>query len=455
VLIVDDDAQMCSLLETTLGLQGFSCTTAATAEEALSLARESPFDVVLTDVYMPGTTGIELCGRLAECCHDVPVVVMTAFGSMEAAVGALRAGAFDFVTKPVDADVLGLVVQRAADHHALLDKVRLLSHPVETAEGFPDLLGTSPAIQEVKRQVARVAMTDASILITGESGTGKELVAREICRRSRRHDRPFVAVNCAALPESLVESELFGHVRGAFTDARTERRGLFAEAHHGTLFLDEIGDLPLSGQPKLLRALEEQRIRPVGSDREQAIDVRLIAATHCDLKEAIEEGRFREDLYYRIETIEIRLPPLRERGLDVLEIAQHFAREMAERHQKPISGFSDAAARKLVEHRWSGNVRELRNAVERAVALARREELQVEDLPEKVREPAPSLLTSSPGGPTPLRSLEALERDYIGEVLSFVDGNKARAARILGLDRKTLYRKLHKYESEDRDPRGG
>jgi DNA-binding NtrC family response regulator len=291
-------------------------------------------------------------------------------------------------------------------------------------------------------QLARIADTETSILITGESGTGKELVARSLHSRSRRREMPFVPVNCAALPDALLESELFGHAKGAFTDARSDRKGLFAQAEGGTLFLDEIGEMPLTMQPKLLRALEESKVRPVGSDQEVPFDVRIVTATNRDLETAIEESRFREDLFFRINVIQLDMPPLRSRGTDVLLLAQHYLEAFATRAAKEVEGLSDAVAEKLINYSWPGNVRELRNVIERAVALTRYNKLAVEDLPEKIREYRSSQVFIGGEDPSELVPIEEVERRYIDHVLRAVDGNKTVAARILGLDRKTLYRKL-------------
>jgi two-component system response regulator HydG len=297
-------------------------------------------------------------------------------------------------------------------------------------------------------QVTRIADTDASVLITGESGTGKELVARLLHGHGGRRGGPFVPVNCAAIPDSLLESELFGHREGAFTDARADRKGLFLQADRGTLFLDEIGEIPTTLQPKLLRALEERAVRPVGGDAEIPFDVRVIAATNRDLESEIEAQRFREDLYYRLNVIQIEVPPLRARGTDILRLARHFVDEIAARSGKAVTGISRAAAERLLEYSWPGNVRELRNAMERAVALTRFDEIAVEDLPERIRSYRGSQMLVGGGDPTELATLETIERRYILHVLDAVGDNKSLAARVLGLDRKTLYRRLRRYRGE-------
>lgn len=442
ILIVDDEQNMCELLETALGLRGFESRWFTSADEALLAINDGNFDAVLTDLKMPRTTGLQLCEKIVANRPDIPVVVMTAFGNLETAVSAIRVGAFDFVTKPIEMDLLAIALNRAVTHRRLQEQVRLLSERVERSGRFGEMIGDSSVMHDLYDQLMRIADSESSILLTGASGTGKELVARSIHKRSRRANAPFVPVNCAAIPESLLESELFGHAKGAFTDARSERKGLFREAEGGTLFLDEIGEMPQPMQAKLLRALEECKLRPVGGEREIAFDVRILSATNRDLESAIEEGRFREDLYFRVNVIQLELPPLRTRGTDTLLIAQHYIKQFAERAGKPISGLSGNAAEKLLAYAWPGNVRELRNVIERAVALTRYEQLAVEDLPEKIRDYRSDQVVLAGHDPAELLPMEEVERRYIQHVLNAVDGNKSTAARILGLDRKTLYRKL-------------
>ncbi len=449
ILIIDDDQSMCELLKIDLDRRGHSCSWFTSAQEAFQALKELAFDVVLTDLNMPGLNGIELCERASTNFPEIPVVVMTAFGSLETAVAAIRAGAYDFVTKPIELDVLALVLERAVNHRFLQQRVKVLDEEARRARRFDELLGESPPMLDLYSRIDRIALSDSTVLITGQSGTGKELVAKLLHRRSQRSERPFVAVNCAAVPENLFESELFGHTAGAFTDARGARRGLFFEANGGTLFLDEIGDFPLSLQPKLLRALESGEVRPLGSDQEVRVDVRVIAASHRDLQSAVEEGRFREDLFFRVNVITCELPPLRERGTDILLLAQKAVDEFAERMGRHVNGISTAVAEKLLAYAWPGNVRELRNAIERAVALTRFEKISVEDLPERIRDYQQSNVILSSGDARELVSLEEVERRYILHVLDTVGGNRSRAARILGLDRKTLYRKLRRFEKQD------
>lgn len=451
VLVVDDERAMCDLIEQSLGLRKFTSASCTSPLEAIERLGQEDFDVVLTDLKMPKMSGTELCERVAANRPDIPVIVMTAFGSMETAIEAIRAGAYDFVTKPIEMDILALALERAVRHRQLKEQVRRLSEAAERAVGYQDIIGDSPAMRELYDQLSRVADTETSILIMGESGTGKELIARSIHRTSRRATEPFVAVNCAALPETLLESELFGHAKGAFTDARKDRKGLFQQAEGGTLFLDEIGELPLAMQPKLLRALEENRVRPVGTDEEVPFNVRLITATNRDLEAEVDAGQFREDLFFRINVIPLQLPPLKARGTDVLLLAQHYVDSFADRSGKQVVGISEPACEKLLTYSWPGNVRELRNVVERAVALTRFEKLAVEDLPEKIRDYRSSQVFIGGEDPSELVPLEEIERRYILHVLKSVGGNKTNAARLLGLDRKTLYRKLTQYGESESD----
>ena len=445
VLIVDDELAMCKLLEADLGMRDFEATWFTAPEEALQSLKNEPCDIVLTDLNMPGMSGTVLCERIVSNRPDVPVIVMTAFGSMETAVAAIRAGAYDFVTKPIEMDMLALTLERAIRHGELQEKVKLLSEAVAFSKRFENIIGESPVMRELFDQLGRIADSESAVLITGESGTGKELVARAIHGRSRRANKPFVAINCAAISENLLESELFGHEKGAFTDAHTDRKGLFLHAEGGTLLLDEVGEMPLSMQPKLLRAIEENKVRPVGGNSEIAFNARVITATNRDLDTAVVDQRFREDLFFRINVIQLQLPPLRSRGTDVLLLAQHFVEIFTGRSGKEITGISESAAHKLLSYDWPGNVRELRNVMERAVALTRYDKLAIEDLSEKIRNYRRSHVVIGSTDPNELIPMEEVERRYILHVLESASGNKTLAARILGFDRKTLYRKLQQY----------
>jgi DNA-binding NtrC family response regulator len=453
ILVVDDEQEMCTLIEADLERRGLTVEWRTDPRQAIDLLAGSDFDIVLTDLNMPGMDGIEFCRRIVESRPGIPVVVITAFGSMETAVAAIRAGAYDFITKPIELELLALTVERALRHRELQEKVKVLSDVAERSRRFEELLGASRPMQELFEQMSRIADSGASVLITGESGTGKELVARALHARSERNNGPFIAVNCAALPGALLESELFGHKKGSFTDARSDRRGVFLQADGGTLLLDEIGDLPLPLQPKLLRALEEGVVRPVGGEHDERFDARVLAATNQDLEAAVAAGRFREDLFYRINVIELEIPPLRVRGTDVLLLAQVFVEQFAHSLDKAVTGISDAVAARLLDYDWPGNVRELRNAIERAVVLTRLESLAVADLPPRLRTQPGSRPVLGGTDPDELLPMEVMEARYIRHVLQTLGGNKARAARVLGLDRRTLYRKLERMDDEDRKER--
>ncbi len=446
VLIVDDDSNMCDVLAAGLPQRGYAAVACTKPEDALALLDVEDFDVLVTDLNMRGMRGSELCARVVQSRPDVPVIVITAFGSLDAAVESIRAGAYDFVTKPFELKTLTLAIDRAAQHRRLRQEVRRLRQEVANARPVSELVGESAPLQKVRDLVERLADTDASVLITGESGTGKEVAARILHAAGRRSGSPFVAINCAALPESLLEAELFGWVKGAFTDARAPHAGLFVQAHGGTLFLDEIGEMPLPLQVKLLRALQERRVRPIGGSGETPIDVRIVSATNTDLEQAIEDKRFREDLYFRVNVVQVELPPLRARGNDILLLAQHFLARFATRAGRPIRGFSATAAERLLAYPWPGNVRELQNAVERAVALTRFEEISLDDLPDKIRDfHRAQRLPPETNDPVSLLPLEEVERRYILQVLDAVGGSRSEAVKILGMDRKTLYRKLEKW----------
>jgi two-component system response regulator HydG len=443
-LIVDDDPSMSATLTQALRKRGFEAVAAQSGAEALEYLGAHDADVVATDLHMAGMSGLELCQRINAMHPDLPVILITAFGNMESAIGAMRAGAYDFVPKPFDLDAMALALERAVRHRQLRQEVRRLRAAVSSAAPTRSLVGASPAMQRLYQLLDRVRSSEASVLITGESGTGKELVARAVHERSPRASGPFVAVDCASIPESLIESELFGYAKGAFTDAKAARPGLFVQAKGGTLFLDEIGELPIAMQPKLLRTLQERRVRAVGSDTEVPIDVRIIAATNRDLEAAIAERVFRDDLYYRLNVIHAELPPLRERGNDVLAIAQHVL-EKLQPNERSVAGFSAGAAEKLLAYPWPGNVRELQNCVERALALARYSEITADDLPDKIR----GYRAPPPQAGEALLSLAEVERRHVVRVLESARGNKKIAAEILGLDRTTLYRKLERYALQD------
>ena len=453
VLVVDDDPNLTSTLQLGLSQRGYQVVTAQGGEPALQQLATEDVDVVLTDINMPGLGGLEFAERVTASHPDTPVIVLTGFGSFESAVAAIRAGAYDFLSKPAKLDAIAIALERAVQHRSLRREVQRLRLEVSSGAGpqLQGIIAASGAMQKALDVVARVATTQTSILITGESGTGKEVMARAIHERSGRRG-PFVAINCAAMPEALLESELFGHVRGAFTDARESRVGLFTEANGGTLLLDEIGDMPVGLQPKLLRVLQERKVRPIGARAEHPVDVRIIAATHRDLETRIEAGAFREDLYFRLNVVSLHLPPLRERTADVLPMAQRFLAQFSERAGKAVKGLSARAAEKLLGYDWPGNVRELSNCIERAVALTRYDEVGIDDLPEKVVAHRPTRVVLAAEDPSEFITLEELERRYTLKVLEALKGNKTQAARILGIERKTLYRKLEAWGTAGDQP---
>lgn len=472
VLVVDDETTLARSLARALELRGFYARAVDDATEAVRLAQQGEVDVMLVDLNMPKMSGMEVLAQVKRDRPDVEVLMMTAYGDVDTAVAAVKAGAYDFFTKPFPSnDAVALAVEQAAEHRRLLGRTRELEHEIDELENalhardrFGDILGTSPRMVEVYRLVEGVAATTSTVLILGESGTGKELVARAIHQRSMRRDKPFVVVNCGAIPSELVESELFGHVKGAFTGATSARQGLFEAADKGTLFLDEVGDLPLSAQVKLLRTLQEGEVKRVGSNEARTVDVRVIAATNVDLRQRVREGRFREDLYYRLDVISIVLPPLRERRQDIPLLANHFLRKYAARTGKRVSSIAPAALRAMETYSWPGNVRELENAIERAVVLARSDTITLEDLP-SLRPGASRASTTPSRWPPPTnrsladlpytearrRALIEFERAYVTELLSRARGNISQAAREAGLDRsnfKRVLRRVRAFEAQ-------
>ncbi len=443
VLLIASPTRRTDSIAIALRQRGFDVPPPLSADDALVAVDDGSVDAVVIGPDPDANRMMDDCRRIS-MRSEVPVIMMAAAATGDMLDAATRAGAFSVLAAPSDLGALDLALDRAAEHSALRREVERLEQAIRDRPGFGELIGTSPAMQHLYDLLERAANSEVSVLLTGESGTGKELAAREIHRHSDRSEGPFVAVNLAAVPDGLLESELFGHARGAFTDARSARKGLFARADHGTLFLDEIGELSISLQPKLLRALQERAVRPVGSDQEVRVDVRIITATNRDLDDMVAEGSFRQDLYYRLAVVQIEAPPLRNRGADILTLAQHFLATAGARSDRHL-GISNAAARSLLRYRWPGNVRELENVIERAVALSRQDRIGVDDLPERVR----GVRTEPPLPPVPsveeLVPMHVIEARYIRRVLDHAAGNKAKAARILGFDRKTLYRKLQRY----------
>jgi DNA-binding NtrC family response regulator len=440
VLVVDDDPEMRRLLGDVLTEEGHAVQAAASGPEALGRLTDQ-IDLVITDLHLPAMKGLELMHQVKQRRPEVAVIIITAFGSIESAIEAMKQGAYDYLPKPFKLDELALVAQKALRESALRREVTRLREELSRDYRFGSLIGKSKAMQAIFNLVRTVADASSNVLITGESGTGKELVAKAIHYNSLRKARPFVPVNCAAIPESLLESELFGHVKGAFTDAKADKAGLFEEANGGTLFLDEISELPLPLQAKLLRVLQEKEIRRVGSTKQIPVDARVIAASNIDLAEQVAQRRFRQDLYYRLNVIHIQVPPLRERRDDILPLAEHFFIKHQDGRAKKLRGFSEQALALLLDYGWPGNVRELENVVERATIVARGEQIALEDLPPELAGRRSDYAALEQAAKRQL-SLEELERDYITRIIEQTGGNKNRAAQILGIDRKTLYRKL-------------
>jgi two-component system response regulator HydG len=434
ILIVDNDPEMLVVLRRHFAGEGYAVTAVSGGREALAALAETSFDVVLTDLVMEDVDGLTLVRETQARDPAQRVVLMTAFATLETAIEAIRAGAYDYLTKPFKLGEASVAVSRALDDRRLREENRKLRAQIERRFSVDNILGRSKAMQTVFEQIGAVAASDATVLILGESGTGKELVARAIHQHSARRDRPFVPVNCAAIPENLLESELFGHEKGAFTGADRKRRGLFLEADGGTLFLDEVGDLSMALQAKLLRALQERSIRPVGAQQDIRLDLRVISATHRDLPAVVQQRQFREDLYYRLAVLPLRLPSLRERTDDILMLAAHFLERAAASLGKPLEGFDAEASAWLLSHRWPGNVRELENVVERAATLAPGPRITLKDLHIE-------FVAASPAGAA-RPTLADLEIDYIRRVVAEVDGDKRAAARLLGVSVRTLQRKL-------------
>jgi len=449
VLIVDDETGILDSLNILLRNEGFAPQIAQGGRAGLDRMREMSPDIVLTDIRMPNVTGVEILAAARQADPDVPVILMTAQATLQSAMQAVNEGAFYYIQKPFRNDELIAILKRAAEHRNLRVENKSLKQIIRRAErqGIPRPVGTSKSWLDVLRLVETVAPTDSTVLIQGESGTGKEIIARYIHELSARRDGPFLSINCGALPESLLESELFGHVKGSFTGAIRDKLGLFGASTKGTFFLDEIGETTPATQVKLLRALQHREVIPVGATEAVPVDTRVVAATNRDLDEQIRAGHFRSDLYYRLNVIALYLPPLRQRQDDIPVLADHFLHRIAEVRDEAPRRLSDAARDALVEYGWPGNVRELENALERAVILSDDAVITPESLPERVtqRRAEPLVSTRTPSNPT----LEAVERAYIMWVLQSEAGNKSRAADVLGIDPSTLYRKLSRYGVEE------
>jgi len=443
VLVVDDDDTHRTMLKTLVGGWGYDIVEADDGSTAIEMVQERPFDLVLMDVRMLKVSGLEALERIKAFNPAIPVTIMTAYSSVETAIEALKKGAYDYLTKPLDFDKLHLTIERAMEHVRLKEENRILKENLGKHFDMQNIIGRSPAMISLLETVAHVAPSEATVMITGGSGTGKELIAGVIHYNSPRKDGPFVKINCAAITETLLESELFGHEKGAFTGAERRKEGRFYQAHKGSLFLDEVSEMPLAMQVKLLRVLQERELTRVGGEKVIPVDVRVIAATNKNLVDLRNKGLFREDLFYRLNVVSLEIPPLKERRDDIPLLAQHFLKMFSDKNNKEIKGFTPRAMDLLIRYDWPGNVRELMNAVERGVVLARTEYLDDQDfaiIQPTLQQPVETLSYVDHTMP-----LEAMEKAVILQMLEFVDGNKSEAARRLGITRKTLHKKLKKY----------
>ena len=445
ILVVDDDASLRRVTQVQLEDEGYTVAVAASGEEAQVILTRKPQDMVITDLSMPGISGVDLLKQIRAEYPDTIVVLITAFGTVETAVQAMRLGAYDYITKPVNPDSLRMVVARALEHLSLREEVQTLRRALEQRPGFQNMVGHSDALAYALDMAARAAQSDVTVLIHGETGTGKELVARGIHCSSHRKGKPFVTINCGAIPKDLLESELFGHVKGAFTGAAAHKKGKIESAEGGTMFLDEIGELSMDLQVKLLRLIQEHELEKVGEIGRTKVDVRIITATHRDLLAMVADGSFREDLYYRLNVVPIELPPLRDRAEDIPELVQHFFQTARDKQGRPKLKLPMALLPYFSAYRWPGNIRELENVVERLVVLASSDEITFEDLPESLRKQQPALGTLQLELPAHGISLEAVEKELIAQALSRFQGNQTQAARYLDLSRKTLIYRMEKY----------
>jgi two-component system response regulator HydG len=446
VLVVDDDEPHAQAVAESLERVGYDCTIATSGREALQAMEEHDFDIVLTDLIMDGVGGMEVLAKAKSELPDAEVVILTGHHTIKSAVAAMQAGAATYLTKPLDINELRTVVDKQSQSQRLARSNLELKRQLEERFGFEGVIGNSPLMHQVIQRLRQIAPTSATVLITGESGTGKELVAKALHQNSPRKNKPFVPLNCAALSENILESELFGHIKGAFTGADRERKGWFEHANGGTLFMDEVGEIPISTQVKLLRVLESGEIVRVGANDPIKVNVRLISATNRDLAESVADGRFRTDLYHRIKVIQVRLPPLRQRREDIPLLVEHFLKEFAANHGKALPTMVPAVRRILSAHEWPGNVRELRNTIESMVVIDSDGVLDVDDLPDEFQTGAAHAELPTAGASLVGKGLEAIERHYIAETLKLTGGNREEAAKILGIGERTLYRKIKEYE---------
>jgi len=445
LLVVDDDRNLLELMKLRLELSNYEVTTALVEKDAIEASKEQVFDLSIVDLQLAQMDGISLMEQLHLILPDMPVIILTAYGSIEGAVEAMKRGAYSYLTKPFSPQDLLLQIERALENCRLISEIKRLKGLLEEEYDYRNIVAKSEKIQKVLEEVSKIAKTESTVYIHGESGTGKELIAKAIHLASNREDKPFVAINCAALPEALLESELFGHEKGAFTGAVRNKKGLFAQAHEGTIFLDEIGDMPLSTQAKLLRFLQERKFYPVGSENPSEVDVRVIVATNKNLEDQTKQGLFREDLFYRIHVIPIYLPPLRERKEDIPPLVEHFLKKFTQQTKKEVKGLTSAAMQRLMLHDWPGNVRELENTIEYAVAMTHQDVI-TEDLILQTKG------TISPEQFKPLKEArDAYEKSYLVHVLEICKGNVTQAAKLSGKYRSDFYDLLKKHNLNTED----
>jgi len=454
ILIVDDEPNFLTLLGRTLTDEGYQVTTASTSAEAISIGEDTVFDTLITDLTMEGINGIGLMERFRKLYPSLPIIIITGFGTIERAVEAMRKGAYDFITKPFELDKIRTTVKRALEYGELHHELNHLRKEVQNKYAFNNIIAKSKCMQNIFRLIDQIADSMATVLVQGESGTGKEMLARAIHYRSARKDKPFLAVDCSAIPESLLESELFGHTKGSFTGAFTARRGLFEEASEGTIFLDEVGDISIATQCRLLRVIQEREVRPVGSNQTSKIDVRIITATNKDLRELIKKQVFREDLYFRIAIIPIHLPPLRERKEDIPLLCAHFIEKYSRINKKKAKGISREALLALTQYEWPGNVRELENTIERALLICGEGQIELQHLfmNQIMTGDSSDKEAQAQEQNTLNRAIEKSEKDFILQVLNTVNFNRTHAAKILGISRRTLYDKIEKYNLKSISP---
>ena len=445
ILVIEDDKRLREVLKKILERKEFPVEIVGDGSDGITKIKQSFFDIALVDLKMPGMDGMEVLKAIKKISPETYVIIMTAFGTIDSAVEAMKNGAFDYITKPFRTEEILIVIKRALEDRDLRRKVEYLTKQAEQRYKFDDIIGKSKPMQDVFEMINRVSRSDTTVLITGKTGTGKELVAKAIHKGSRRKDNPFVVVNSSAIPETLLESELFGHVKGAFTGALRDKRGLFQEAHQGTLFLDEIGEVPPSTQVKLLRAIEDNIITPVGATKGEKVNLRLIAATNHDLQQEVHEGSFRSDLYYRLKVVSIHLPELTERREDVPLLSNHFLKKYSISLEKEVKAISKEALSLLLNYDWPGNVRELEHAIERAVLVCDSEKILPQHLPPEIQFPEEARIRQAKEEG---KSLEAMEKEYIRMILKKAGGHKSKAASILGINRRTLYRKLKNFGIE-------